>query len=278
MEIVDQIRQTASIVEIASQYTTLKRRGNKHVGLCPFHSEKAPSFTVDDEKQLFHCFGCAAGGDIFTLVMEKENLSFPEALKYLAEKYNIPLPKKREFSPQLQKLEEKLFKINENTLAFFKKNQVFEAVFSGKIDPRIIYKSEELSRALPLLLKKGENLTPTALIQTAIHVFSTQGIAIKDPTPYIASAFCEEGVLTEAKPSQNTEEEILFGWDIAKKLADLDIGQSVIIKGKAIVAVEGMEGTDEAIKRAGELAGKGIVVVKVSRSSQDPPRARASPR
>lgn len=122
MEIVDQIRQTASIVEIASQYTTLRRRGNKHVGLCPFHSEKTPSFTVDDEKQLFHCFGCGAGGDIFTLVMERENLSFPEALKYLAEKYNIPLPKKREFSPQLQKLEEKLFKINENTLAFFKKN------------------------------------------------------------------------------------------------------------------------------------------------------------
>lgn len=122
MEIVDQIRQTASIIEIASQYTTLKRRGNKHVGLCPFHSEKAPSFTVDDEKQLYHCFGCGAGGDIFTLVMERENLSFPEALKYLAEKYNIPLPKKREFSPQLQKLEEKLFKINENTLAFFKKN------------------------------------------------------------------------------------------------------------------------------------------------------------
>ncbi len=122
MEIVDQIRQTASIVEIASQYTTLRRRGNKHVGLCPFHSEKTPSFTVDDEKQLFHCFGCGAGGDIFTLVMERENLSFPEAMKYLAEKYNIALPKKREFSPQLQKLEEQLFKINENTLAFFKKN------------------------------------------------------------------------------------------------------------------------------------------------------------
>jgi len=122
MEIVDQIRQTASIVEIVSQYTTLRRRGNKHVGLCPFHSEKDPSFTVDDEKQLFHCFGCGAGGDIFTLVMEKENISFPEALKYLAEKYNIPLPKKREFSPQQQKLEEQLFKINENTLAFFKKN------------------------------------------------------------------------------------------------------------------------------------------------------------
>jgi len=122
MEIIDQIRQAASITEIASQYTTLKRRGKRNVGLCPFHSERTPSFTVDDEKQLFHCFGCGAGGDIFTLVMEKENLSFPEALKYLAQKYNIPLPQKRELSPQLQKLEEKLFKINENALAFFKKN------------------------------------------------------------------------------------------------------------------------------------------------------------
>jgi len=102
MEIVDQIRQTASIVEIASQYTTLRRRGNKHVGLCPFHSEKAPSFTVDDEKQLYHCFGCGAGGDIFTLVMERENLSFPEALKYLAEKYNIPLPRKENSLPNFK--------------------------------------------------------------------------------------------------------------------------------------------------------------------------------
>ena len=122
MEIIDQIRQVANMIEIASQYTTLRRRGKRHVGLCPFHSEKDPSFTVDDEKQLFHCFGCGAGGDVFTLIMEKENLSFPEALRYLAEKYNIPLPQKREFSPQLRKLEEKLFKINENTLAFFKKN------------------------------------------------------------------------------------------------------------------------------------------------------------
>ncbi|MEA3421171.1 MAG: CHC2 zinc finger domain-containing protein, partial [Acidobacteriota bacterium] len=79
MEITDQIRQVASIVDIASQYTTLRKRGQKYVGLCPFHSEKTPSFTVDNDKQLYHCFGCGAGGDIFTLVMEKENLGFPEA-------------------------------------------------------------------------------------------------------------------------------------------------------------------------------------------------------
>ncbi|UCC38680.1 MAG: DNA primase [Candidatus Aminicenantes bacterium] len=122
MEFIEQIRQAANIIDIASQYTTLRKRGRKFVGLCPFHSEKAPSFTVDDEKQLFHCFGCGAGGDIFTLVKEKENLSFPEALNYLAEKYNIPIPTRKKFSPQRQKQNEKLYKINEDTLAFFKKN------------------------------------------------------------------------------------------------------------------------------------------------------------
>lgn len=122
MDVIDQIKQTASIVDIASQYTALRRRGNKHVGLCPFHAEKSPSFTVDEEKQLFHCFGCGIGGDLFTLVMEKENLSFPEALRFLADKYNIKLPEKRQFSPHLAKLEEKLAKISEDSLAFFRKN------------------------------------------------------------------------------------------------------------------------------------------------------------
>ena len=122
MEIVDQVRQASNIVDIASLYTTLRRRGRRYIGLCPFHSEKDPSFTVDDEKQLFHCFGCGMGGDIFTLVMEKENLSFPEALRFLAEKYNIPLPQRRQLSAQQQKLEEKIHKINQDALAFFKKN------------------------------------------------------------------------------------------------------------------------------------------------------------
>jgi DNA primase len=122
MEIIDQIRQTANILDIASQYTTLRKSGRRHVGLCPFHSEKTPSFTIDEEKQLFHCFGCGAGGDIFTLVMEKENLSFAEALRYLAQKYNIPLPEKKRLSPQYKRLEENILKLTEMALAFFKKN------------------------------------------------------------------------------------------------------------------------------------------------------------
>jgi len=122
MDVVEQIRQVANIIDIASQYTTLRQRGKKHVGLCPFHSERDPSFTVDPDKQLFHCFGCGAGGDIFSLVMEKESLGFPETVKYLAERYRIPLPEMKKRSPQAAKLEEQIYKINESTLAFFKKN------------------------------------------------------------------------------------------------------------------------------------------------------------
>jgi len=146
MEIIDQVRQAANIVDIASLYTTLKRRGRKHVGLCPFHSEKDPSFTVDSEKQLFHCFGCGVGGDVFTLVMEKESLTFPEALSYLAEKFHIPLPQKTRLSPELVKLEEKVFKINELALAFFRRN---------------LFQTREGETALDYLKKR--NLSPETL-------------------------------------------------------------------------------------------------------------------
>jgi DNA primase len=122
MEIIDQIRAVATLVDIASQYTALRKRGSKFVGLCPFHVEKTPSFTVDADKQLYHCFGCGVGGDVFTLVMEKENLTFPEALKFLAQKFNIPLPQQSRISTQTLKLEEKLVKINEEALAFFRKS------------------------------------------------------------------------------------------------------------------------------------------------------------
>lgn len=121
MEITEKIKASASIVEIASQYTNLKKRGKKWVGLCPFHSEKDPSFTVDEEKQLFHCFGCGIGGDLFSLVMEKENLTFPEAVKFLAGKYHIPLPEPRQ-AYQKSRLEEKIFEINERALSYFRNN------------------------------------------------------------------------------------------------------------------------------------------------------------
>jgi DNA primase len=140
MDAVEQIRQTASLLEIASQYTTLRKRGSKYVGLCPFHSERDPSFTVDPDKQLYHCFGCGVGGDIFALVMEKESLNFPEAVKYLADRFHIPLPRPGRAAAQAQNLEEKLFKITEDALAFFKRN---------------LHASEEGKKALDYLHRRG---------------------------------------------------------------------------------------------------------------------------
>ena len=76
-----EIRDRASIVEVISDYVTLKKTGRNHMGLCPFHSEKTPSFNVHPTKQIYHCFGCGQGGDVFKFVMEMEKCAFPEAIR-----------------------------------------------------------------------------------------------------------------------------------------------------------------------------------------------------
>lgn len=89
--IIEQIRDESDIVSIISEYTTLTKKGQSHMGLCPFHHEKTPSFSVSEDKQLYYCFGCGAGGNVITFLMQKENMTFIEAIKYLAERENIKL-------------------------------------------------------------------------------------------------------------------------------------------------------------------------------------------
>src|SRR3989304_4353854 len=91
-EKVSEIRDRSNILEIVSDYVTLKKTGKHHKGLCPFHSEKTPSFMVNEEKQIFHCFGCGAGGDVFKFLMEIAHFSFPQAIEELAKRYGINLP------------------------------------------------------------------------------------------------------------------------------------------------------------------------------------------
>ena len=89
---IEEIKSRVDIVELASEYLTLKKAGRNHLGLCPFHQEKTPSFTVNREKQIFYCFGCGEGGNVITLLMKIANKSFPEAIKHLAEKTGVILP------------------------------------------------------------------------------------------------------------------------------------------------------------------------------------------
>jgi DNA primase len=86
------IRERVDLVEFIGAYVSLRRTGQNAVGLCPFHAEKRPSFTVSASKQLYHCFGCGAGGDLFAFVMQRESVSFPEAVQWLARKAGVPLP------------------------------------------------------------------------------------------------------------------------------------------------------------------------------------------
>ena len=96
----DRVKQQADIVRVIGEYVRLKKSGQNFVGLCPFHSEKTPSFAVHPVKQIYHCFGCGVGGDVFKFVMELEKSTFPEAVRTVAEKCGIPIPRPRERSPE----------------------------------------------------------------------------------------------------------------------------------------------------------------------------------
>ena len=117
----EEIKRAADIVELIGQYVQLKKAGQNHVGLCPFHSEKDPSFTVSPAKQMFHCFGCKKGGDIFAFWMEYHKVPFPQALQDLASRYHVTLLE-REWTPSQKRkkeLKELLLKINHTAAEYF---------------------------------------------------------------------------------------------------------------------------------------------------------------
>lgn len=109
-DIIAEIKNAADIVDIVSELVALKKAGQNHIGLCPFHSEKTPSFAVSPAKQIFHCFGCGAGGNVFRFLMKHQGLSFPEAVRTLAGRYGIDLPE-REISPAERQRMDELDKI-----------------------------------------------------------------------------------------------------------------------------------------------------------------------
>lgn len=96
----ERVKQQADIVRVIGEYVRLKKSGQNFTGLCPFHQEKTPSFAVHPVKQIYHCFGCGAGGDVFKFVMELDKSTFPEAVRTVAEKCGIPIPRPRERSPE----------------------------------------------------------------------------------------------------------------------------------------------------------------------------------
>ena len=117
--IIDSIQEKTDIVEVISRYIPLKKLGRNYKALCPFHHEKTPSFVVSPDKQIYHCFGCGAGGNAFSFVMRYENVEFPEAAETLAEKAGITIPHRTAERRGLESLANQLYRINELASRFF---------------------------------------------------------------------------------------------------------------------------------------------------------------
>src|SRR5947207_4897457 len=124
-QFIDDLRLQANIVQVVQEYVPLKRAGTTYKGLCPFHSEKTPSFNVNPEKGFFHCFGCGLGGDVFKFLELHEKVDFPEAVKILAQKFGAALPERSEGNEDEAGrrdagLREALLKIHEVAAEYFR--------------------------------------------------------------------------------------------------------------------------------------------------------------
>lgn len=151
-----------------------------------------------------------------------------------------------------------------------KKSGIKEAVMAGKVSKTLLYKSKITPdlRAVKLLFTLKDRRDDSILLAIAKEL-ADEGIELLDITLFSKGLLMPEGVLTKNKPSNDEWKDIEFGWKMAKEIGRLDIGQTVVVKNRAVMAVEAIEGTDEAIKRGGKLAGEGAVVVKVSKPNQD---------
>src|ERR1700693_4044320 len=150
----ERVKQEADIVRVIGEYVRLKKSGQNFTGLCPFHQEKSPSFAVHPVKQIYHCFGCGVGGDVFKFVMEMEKSTFPEAIRTVAEKCGIAIPKPRERAPE-QRHE------NQQRSALVEMHREAAAFFA-----RQLYESPEGKVAFAYLEERGldrETMTPCGL-------------------------------------------------------------------------------------------------------------------
>ena len=122
-EIIEEIKNRNDILDVVSQYVTLKRSGRNYMGLCPFHREDTPSFSVSPDRQIFHCFGCGVGGNSITFISKIENLSFKETIEFLADRAGIVLPTSGNIEDtEKQNLKRKIYEINELAANFFHEN------------------------------------------------------------------------------------------------------------------------------------------------------------
>ena len=258
-EILEEVRSRNDIVDVISQYVTLKRSGRNYFGLCPFHNEKSPSFSVSPDKQIFHCFGCGVGGNVFHFITKVENVSFVESVQILAERANVNLPSINNFEDEkVAKLKAKVYDVNEFAAEFYHKNlykptaktgqeyikkrkldnntlKAFKIGFSGEFD--------ELYRAL-----KKEGFGEEEILESGLVNKNPKGMYIDRyrgrvmfPIQDVRNRVIAFGgrVLDDSKPKYiNSPENVvyskgrnLFGLNVAKKYNSGVMKQILIVEG-----------------------------------------------
>jgi len=154
-------------------------------------------------------------------------------------------------------------------ISFFKTHQVTHAVMAGQVKHTQLFKNIIPDLRAAKILAKAVNKKAESILSLVIQEFEAEGIQFLSSITYLEHWLCPEGVLTERRLSSDQEADIAFGAPLAKTIAGQDIGQTLVVKDKSVIAVEAMEGTDACIRRAGEVAGPGCVIIKVARPKQD---------
>ncbi|NPB06385.1 MAG: LpxI family protein [Aquificae bacterium] len=155
-------------------------------------------------------------------------------------------------------------------IKLLKKEGVKELVLLGKFEPRLVYASpRSLDLTGLLLYRRLRRKNPEGVVKTFMEFMQERGFTFIDPTPYLKELLAPKGLVAGPEPPEEVLKDGLTGFKVAKELASLDVGQTVVVKEGAVVAVEAMEGTQETIRRAARLAGEGFSVVKAARRLQD---------
>lgn len=158
----------------------------------------------------------------------------------------------------------------ERLVQIFQKKGINKLVMLGKFEHKLIFSHfifmDDLTREI---LRNSKDRRPESLIRAFMDKLESLGFEFIDPKPFLEDILAQQGPMTDLLPSEEAMQDGLFGFSIAKQIAELDIGQTIVVKNKSVVSVEAMEGTQETILRAGKLAGPGCRVVKVARKNQD---------
>ncbi|MDD5633691.1 MAG: UDP-2,3-diacylglucosamine diphosphatase LpxI [Candidatus Omnitrophica bacterium] len=177
-------------------------------------------------------------------------------------------------SPELEKEADKIYWIGigqyKKFLFLFLKERIRKLILLGKVEKSTIYQNENHDAQMKKALKGLKNKKDYSILRELTRRLGTIGIEVIDASGHLSHLLPSKGVITKTKINKAVEEDISFGYDIAKKIAGMDVGQTIIVKNKTVVAVEAMEGTDATVERATKIAGEGCVMIKVSRPDQDP--------